>query len=645
MDRFKGLCDAAGIFGAVLVAATATAAPVITRHPSPATNSVSVGASLTNQIAASTTQPPLTYRWLFKGVALPGADKAMLALTNIQIGAAGEYRAVVSDSSGSVESLPWIIDVDPTFTKLQNDPSATAGPSGAVSWVDQNGDGHLDLFLSAGPTEVRHLYTNNHAGGFNRVTAGSLVTDSGGGASVWGDYDNDGREDLFEVSLVPGGRNFLYHNAGLGKFDRITSNQIATPAGFFTSPSWVDYDSDGLLDAFFTDWEKPNRLYHNSGGGVFQAVTNGIVVSDASRNSNGCSWSDYDNDGYPDLLVCNRNGPTWLYHNDGGGRFTIVTNIIGTLTAGSSSVAWADYDNDGDMDLFVTGNGNGRRRILFRNEGSGSFAVATGLGSLTSDIGEDSAVAWGDFDNDGDLDLFIASGAVFNAANGFRDFLYRNNGDGTFTRIFTGSLVNDNGEASGAAWADFNQDGFLDVYVANAQKLAPGKNALYLNNGNSNAWMTIRCQGRVSNASAIGVKVRLLATIGVRDIWQMREISGSTCNGSQPSREVHFGLGDATNALAIRVEWPSGIVQELASVPARQHLMLREPSRIAARPNGAGELELDIFGAAATATLEMSADLTNWSPATGITTNAVTHRSAKLRLSADQPASFVRVRE
>jgi enediyne biosynthesis protein E4 len=645
MDIFKRLWDVAAIFATVLFAATATAGPVITRQPSPAMNSVSVGASLTNQIAASTTQPPLTYRWLFNGVALPGADKAMLVLTNIQVNAAGEYRAVVLDSSGSVESLPWLLGVDPTFTKLQSDPSTAAGPSGAVSWVDQNGDGYLDLFLSAGPTSLRHLYTNNHAGGFNRVTAGNLVTDTEGGASVWGDYDNDGREDLFEVSLAPGVRNFVYHNAGLGKFDRIATNQIASVAGFFTSPSWVDYDCDGLLDAFFTDWEKPNRLYHNLGGGVFQAVTNGIVVSDAARNSNGCSWSDYNNDGFPDLLVCNRNGSACLYHNDGGGRFTKITNNIGTLTAGSSSVAWADYDNDGDMDLFVTGNGNGRRRILFRNVGNGAFAVANGLGSLTSDIGEDSAVAWGDYDNDGDLDLFIASGAIFNAANGFRDFLYRNNGDGTFTRIFTGSLVNDNGEASGAAWADFNQDGFLDLYVANAQKLAPDKNALYRNNGNSNAWMTIRCEGRVSNASAIGAKVRLLASIDGRTVWQLREISGSTCNGSQPSREVHFGLGDATNASIIRVEWPSGIVQELVSVPARQHLILREPSRISARPLGAGEWELEIFGAVANTTLERSADLSNWSPETEVITNAVTQRSTKLRLNANRPASFLRLRE
>ena len=121
------------------------------------------------------------------------------------------------------------------------------------------------------------------------------------------------------------------------------------------------------------------------------------------------------------------------------------SNVTAFFPVVHSTVAWADYDNDGDMDLFVTGNGNGRRRILFRNDGNGSFVVATGLGSLTSDIGEDSAVAWGDYDNDGDLDLFIASGAVFNASNGFRDFLYRNNRDGTFTRIFTGSLVNDNG--------------------------------------------------------------------------------------------------------------------------------------------------------------------------------------------------------
>jgi len=643
---FKTPCPNALIFGSLVLVTSfvASPAPVISRQPSPATNSVSIGASATNQVVAITTQPPLSYRWSLNGAVLQNADKAVLVLTNIQITDAGEYRAVISDSSGSVESAPWVVDVDPTFTKLQNDPSANAGKSGAVSWVDQNGDGFLDLFIFAGSTGLRHLYTNNQAGGFNRVTTGKLVTDSGGGAGVWGDYDNDGREDLFVVSLLPGGKNFVYHNGGEGQFERITTNQLAVPGGFFTLPSWADYDRDGLLDAFFTDWDHPNRLYHNLGGGLFQIVTNSIVVSDPSRNSNGNSWCDYDNDGYPDLLVCNRNGPTWLYHNDAGGRFTKITNNVGTLTAGSSSVGWADYDNDGDMDLFVTGNGNGRRRILFRNEGGGSFVVATNLGSLTSDIGEDSAVAWGDYDNDGDLDLFIASGALKSPTNGFRDFLYRNNGDGTFTRIVTGSLVNDNGEASGAAWGDFNNDGFLDLYVANAQNLAPEKNALYLNNGNTNAWITVRCEGRVSNASAIGAKVRLLASIGSRQFWQMREISGSTCLGSQSSREVHFGLGDATNVLALRIEWPSGIVQELASVPLRQHLIVREPSLIRVHPMGVGELELEILGAVENAHVESSVDLKNWKTETELTTNAIGPRSQNLLLRTDRPASFFRIR-
>jgi hypothetical protein len=627
-----------------LTSIVSAAAPVISRQPSPATTSVSIGASATNQVTATTTNPPLIYQWLLKGVALPGENKAVLVLTNIQANDAGEYRIMVSDSSGSAQGASWLVNVDPTFTKLENDPSAAAGRSGAVSWIDQNGDGFLDIFISSGSPGPRLLYTNNHAGGFNRVTTGDLVTDSGGGMTVWGDYDNDGREDLFVVSLMAGGRNFLYHNAGEGLFDRITTNQAVLPAGLFTTASWADYDRDGLLDLFFTDWDRPNKLYHNLGGGLFQAVTNSIVSSDPSRNSHGSSWCDYDNDGYPDLLVCNRSGPTCFYHNDGGGRFTKITSNITTLTAGSSSVGWADFDNDGDMDLFLTGSGNGRRRILFRNDGGGSFVPATNLGSLTSDVGEDSAIAWGDYDNDGNIDLFIASGALSSPSNGFRDFLYHNNGDGTFTRILTGSLVNDNGEASGAAWADFNRDGFLDLYVANAQKLAPGKNALYLNNGNSNSWITIRCEGRVSNASAIGAKVRLLAAIRGQEVWQMREISGSTCSGSQTSREVHFGLGDATNVLVVRVEWPSGIVQELTSVPARQHLTLKEPPLVSARVKGVGGLELEVLGAAASVLVESSIDLKNWNPETGLTTNATGPRSQNLFLRTDRPASFLRIR-
>ena len=133
------------------------AAPVISRQPSPATNSVSIGASATNQITASTPNPPLTYQWLLNGVALPDANKPILVLTSIQVTNAGEYRVQVSDSAGSVESNPWVVNVDPTFTKMQNDPSTTAGRSGAVSWIDQNGDGFPDILISAGSTGLRQV--------------------------------------------------------------------------------------------------------------------------------------------------------------------------------------------------------------------------------------------------------------------------------------------------------------------------------------------------------------------------------------------------------------------------------------------------------------------------------------------------------
>src|SRR5439155_7289915 len=157
-------------------------------------------------------------------------------------------------------------------------------------------------------------------------------------------------------------------------------------------------------------------------------------------------------------------------------------------------------------------------------------------------------------------------------SGGAPNFPYPNNGDGTFTKITSGSLVNDLGNCGGAVWGDYDNDGFLDLFVANGFVGQSANNLLYRNNANSNSWLNLRLIGTVSNRSAIGAKIRVQATIGGKTFWQLREISGGTSFGSQNDMRANFGLGDATNADIVRIEWPSSIVQTMTNVAAKQFL-------------------------------------------------------------------------
>src|SRR5206468_516040 len=233
-------------------------------------------------------------------------------------------------------------------------------------------------------------------------------------------------------------------------------------------------------------------------------------------NSRGSAWGDYDNDGFLDLFVSNEQGQNnFLFHNNGDGTFgKIVSGSIVNDGGASYGCAWGDYDNDGFLDLFVAN--------LYHNDGNGAFTAITN-GAIVNDVDYSWSPAWVDYDNDGFLDLFVANGPASGA--GQNDFLYRNNGDGTFTRITTGSIVNDNASGDGCAWGDYNNDGFVDLFVSN---LNGQNNLLYRNDGNSNNWLTVRCIGQRSNRSGIGTKVRLKTEVNGQSRWQLREISGGS---------------------------------------------------------------------------------------------------------------------
>jgi hypothetical protein len=612
--------------------------PIITRQPAPSTNSVSLGASLTCRVTASSTNGPISYQWQFNTLPLSGATNGTLMLTNLQVSDAGSYVVIISDNDGSVESQPWFVDVDPTFTIITTSTLNLSGGASGAGWADFNNDGFPDLLIVGKGGGTTMLCSNQHDGTFTRLAGSSGIAGGGLGGAAWADFDNDGFLDVFV-----GGANALYRNNGNGTFAK-----TAFPAPGISSycASWADYDNDGFVDLIVGNYYTGglNALFHNNGNATFTKVLTNIVATDKG-NSQGLSWADYDNDGLPDLFVANTGGQRcFLYHNDGGGNFTKITNSPVTTMAGNFACgAWGDYDNDGFPDLFVCG--YNQRHLLFHNNGDGTFTSVTNAGPIVTDTGDDQSCAWADYDNDGFLDLFVTGGGP---THGMKDFLYHNNADGTFTRITRGSLVNDNGEGAAAAWADYNRDGFLDLFVSNFQNLSNGDKAnyLYLNSGNSNHWLVIHCAGRISNRAAIGAKVRVKASIRGREMWQLREISGGGNYVSQSSLEAAFGLGDATQAEIVRIEWPSGAVQQLTNIAAKQYLTVNEPAKIKVEgfEGGDGFRLILVGGKGLVYALESSSDLTNWTSA-GWVTNQTGSVAWTNNSSLNEDRRFFRARE
>jgi hypothetical protein len=466
-----------------------------------------------------------------------------------------------------------------------------------AAWGDYDNDGFIDLFVARnGPNSSpapHRLYHNNGNSTFTLVTTGPIaeVASTGRGAA-WGDYDNDGYLDLVLVNI--GQPNYLFHNNGDGTFAAVPDAEVVSDIADSRGVSWVDYDNDGHLDLFRTAVAQPRRLYRNNRDGTLTRIGQGDFLA-APGTFISAAWGDHNNDGWPDLFLPNaveeEGQPNYLYQNDGAGGFTRMgTGLEGN---GNGNVAaWGDYDNDGDLDLFVSNAYRpgrvSRPNFFYRNDGDGVFTSLTDLPANDPENqgGASWGCAWGDYDNDGWLDLFVANHAEQN------DFLYHNNGDGTFTKVLDSIAVNDGANSLAAAWGDYDNDGFLDLFVGNVGST----NFLYHNNGNDNHWLKLRLVGTRSNRAAIGAKVRVRATIHGESFWQMREVSSGDGYTGQNSLHVHVGLGDATNADLVRIEWPSGTVQELSNVASKQFLTVIEPGgepRLAAtRENGQVQLTL-----------------------------------------------------
>jgi hypothetical protein len=467
------------------------------------------------------------------------------------------------------------------FTKITEGAVVNEGRySEGSSWGDVNNDGWPDLFVPHVWDDLPNLlFLNNGDGTFAQVAEDPVVTDdntSSGGS--FGDFDNDGNLDLFVQNWF-GNNNSLYLGQGDGSFLRVTEGSIVNDGGNSFGSSVVDYDGDGNLDVYvdngaFTQNGEDNFLYRGNGDGTFTRILLGHLVNDGEISLSS-GWCDHDDDGDADLLVAN--GGTFDYYgirnlffqNNGDGTFTRVTEgVVATDVENSTGVSWGDYDNDGDFDLFIANWGR-ENNSLYQNDGGGTFSKIT-MGSIVNSGGHSVAGAWGDADNDGDLDLFVTND--WDEDNWF----YVNNGDGTFTEITVGNFVNDGGRSNGATWADYNRDGFLDLYVPNGRNPTQN-NFLYHNNALSgNSWVSVRCAGVLSNAAAVGAKIRATATVGGQPLCQLRQVCGQTGFNAQNSFDVEFGLGDAPAVDSLHITWPSGTTDVYANVTANAFYLATE---------------------------------------------------------------------
>ncbi len=529
--------------------------------------------------------------------------------------------------------------------------------SGGVGLFDCDNDGKLDVVVVNGSTVDRfrqggdplvtlyHQDANMH---FTDITQQAGLTRKGWGMGVAvADFDNDGRLDLFVTGY---GGTALYHNLGNCKFEDVTERAGVKVDGFTTGAAWADYDRDGHVDLFVARYVhvdinklpepgsdqhncrykgllvqcgpwgmegETDFLFHNRGDGTFEDVSKKAGVNDpGKRFGMGAVWGDYDNDGWPDLYVANDAGPNFLYHNKHDGTFEEAGLLSGVSLSGegqelgSMGVDFGDVDHDGLLDITVT-NFAEQEDDLYHNEGPTQGFVDLGWSSKMSQAVYP-FVKWGtglvDFDNDGWLDVFVASGHVYpqvdtivHNSSGYRQpmFLFRNKGNRTFEDI-TGATGLSSAPLAcrrGAAFGDVRNDGNIDILVLNVGEPP----SLFVQDVPSPRHRVLfRLIGTRSNRAAIGARV----TISSGGMTQFNEVRGGGSYLSQNDLRLHFGLGESKIMDTVKISWPSGSVEMLRNIAADAIYTITEgqgithtqqlplpASTAAAMPANTGELE------------------------------------------------------
>jgi len=497
-----------------------------------------------------------------------------------------------------------------------------------VAFLDYDNDGWIDLFVLSGtrldgapPGTTNRLYKNNRDGTFTDVTAKAGLQRTGWASAVTvGDYDNDGFDDLF---ITYYGQNVLYHNNGDGTFTEVTERAgLRQPATRYGSGCcWVDYDRDGHLDLFVANYlnttleklPKPGensdctwkgvpvncgprglppgsvQLFHNNGDGTFTDVSKASGVSAASGSyPMTVVAADYDNDGCPDIYVACDSTPSWLFRNQHNGTFReeglergVALSEDGLEQAGMG-VGVGDYDLDGNLDIFKTHFADDTN-VLYHNDGKGNFDDVTtrsGLGVETRYVGWGAGVV--DLDNDGNPDLFVATGSVYPEvekrlpAYPFRTprLVFRSLGDGRFEELIeeAGSGISAPHASRGCAFGDFDNDGDMDILVSNMNE---PPSLLRNDVTGKNHWLKVLLVGVQTNRSAIGSRVT--ARYGSRR--QAQEVSAQSSFYSTNDRRLHFGLGTESSA-DLTIRWTNGATEAIPKVAADQLVVIREGAGI-----------------------------------------------------------------
>jgi hypothetical protein len=492
------------------------------------------------------------------------------------------------------------------------------GPGVCVSDFDR--DGWQDIYFvngrdryGRGIAAKNALYRNNGDGTFTDVTDKAGVPGTGYGLGcAWGDYDDDGFPDLFVTQY---GANVLYHNNGDGTFTDVTAK--AGVAGLESGPIhsgaiFVDYDRDGRLDLYvgsyvaFDDKSRrycdiggvtsscppsaypgsANALYHNNGDGTFKNVSGSANILQPHGKNLSVGAADYANDGWPDIFVANDGLPAYLYQNLHNGKFRETGQVAGMAytargqTMAAMCISLGDYDNDGWLDLYISDFQKSSDH-LWRNSGKGYFDEVSDEAGITLATRDVLSFGGGflDYDNDGWLDLFIANGHVYPEIEQVspeihykqHNSLFHNEHNGKFAETSApgGLSILPPRAGRGAAFADFDNDGYVDVIVANN-----GDPPTLLHNAGNhdNHFVNFQLRGTKSNRDALGARIRITAGT----VSQIREIAGSGSYLSQSDLRANFGLGRMTSISVVEVTWPSGTRQTFHNVRADQLYLIEE---------------------------------------------------------------------